>query len=150
MDIEEFVKIRGNVIRIYEGDIYRENFKTSHSRKAIEKLFALGEKNEDERNTLIQFSVKLKMNSLNGVQIRKDNNESYKCISHPWMETENDDKVWDFWGLPSGNFTVKFKKDDGSEGDIDFKNTLPSHLGAFILSKSKRIMDNIIREIDEF
>ena len=30
------------------------------------------------------------------------------------------------------------------------KNTLPSHLGAFILSNSKRIMNNFIREINGF
>ena len=30
------------------------------------------------------------------------------------------------------------------------KNTLPSDLAAFILSSSKRIMNNFIREINEF
>ena len=30
------------------------------------------------------------------------------------------------------------------------KNTLPSHLGAFILSNRKRIMNNFIREINGF
>ena len=42
------------------------------------------------------------------------------------------------------------KKDDGLEGDNDVKNTLPSHLGAFILSISERIMNNFIREINGF
>ena len=44
----------------------------------------------------------------------------------------------------------KIKKDDGLESDNDVKNTLPSHLGAFILSNSKRIMNNFIREINGF
>ena len=41
-------------------------------------------------------------------------------------------------------------KDDGLDGDNNVKNTLPSHLGAFILSNSKRNMNNFIREIDGF
>ena len=41
VDIQEIVKIGGKVIKIYEGDIYRENYKISPFRKVIEKLFAL-------------------------------------------------------------------------------------------------------------
>ena len=41
VDIQEIVKIDGKVIEIYEGVIYRENFKVSPFRKVIEKLFAL-------------------------------------------------------------------------------------------------------------
>ena len=39
-DIQEIVEIGGKVIEIYEGVIYRENFKVSPFRKDIEKLFA--------------------------------------------------------------------------------------------------------------
>ena len=43
------------------------------------------------------------------------------------------------------------KKDDGLDDDeCDIKNTLPAVLGAFILSNSKRIMNNFIREINGF
>ena len=98
----------------------------------------------------MQRLVKLIMNSLYGVQIRKDIDQSYKCKSQHWMETEYDENVLDYWQLPNGNYIVKLKKDDGLEGDNDVKNTLPSHLGAFILSNSKRIMNNFIREINGF
>ena len=37
VDIQEIVKIGGKVIEIYEGVIYRENFKVSPFRKVIEK-----------------------------------------------------------------------------------------------------------------
>ena len=46
------------------------------------------------------------------------------------------DNVIIYSKLPNGNYIVKIKKDDGLEGDNDAKNTLPSHLGAFILSNS--------------
>ena len=47
------------------------------------------------------------MNSLYGVQIRKDVDESYKCKIQHWMETENDENVLEFWKLPKGNYIVK-------------------------------------------
>ena len=94
--------------------------------------------------------VKLIMNSLYEVQIRRDIGQPYKCKSQHWTETEYDDNVLDYWKMPNVKFIVQLKKEDGLDGDNDVKNTLPSHLGAFILSNSKRIMNNFIREIDGF
>ena len=103
VDICEIVKSGGKGIQIYEGVIYRENFKISPFRKVIEQLFSLGQKYKDEHNDLMQRLVKLIMNSLYGVQIRKDIDQSYKCKSQHWMETEYDENVLDFWQLPNGN-----------------------------------------------
>ena len=111
-------------------------------------MFALRQKYKNKQNNLMQGLIKLFMNSLYGVQIRKDTDQSYKCKSQQWMETEYDDNVLDYWRLPNGNYTVKLKKDNGSDGDNDVKSTLPSHLGAFLLSNSKRIMNNFIGEIN--
>ena len=72
VDIQEIVKIGGKVVEIYEGVIYRENFKVSPFRKAIDELFALGQKYEDENNEDMQLLLKLIMNSLYGENIRKD------------------------------------------------------------------------------
>ena len=58
----------------------------------------------------MQRLVKLIMNSLYGVQIRKDINQSYKCKSQHWMETEYDENVLDYWKLPNGNYIVKIQK----------------------------------------
>ena len=97
----------------------------------------------------MQGLVRLIMNSLYGVQIRKDINESY-CKSETWMKTEFDGNVLDYWKLPNGNYIVKMKKDDGLDDDCDIKNTLPAVFGAFILSNTKRIMNRFIREINGF
>ena len=94
-DICEFVKIGGRVIEIYEGVIYRVNFKISPFRKVIEKLSALRQKYKDEHNHLMQKLVKLIMNSLYGVQIRKDIDQYYKRKSQHWMETEYDENGLD-------------------------------------------------------
>ena len=150
VDIQEIVKNGGKVIEVYEGVIYREIFKISPFRKVIEKLFALRKKYKDEKNDLMQGLVKLIMNSLYGVQIRKDINESYSCKSETWMKTEFDENVLDYWKLPIGNYVVKMKKDDGLDDDCDIKNTLPAVLGAFILANSRRIMNKFIRELNGF
>ena len=44
VDICETFKIGGKVIEIYEGVIFRENFKISPFRTVIEKIFALRQK----------------------------------------------------------------------------------------------------------
>ena len=142
--IQEIVKIGGKVIQIYEGVIYRENFKISPFRKVIEKLFALRQKYKDEGNDLMQELAKLIMNTFYGVQIRKDINESYSCKSENWMKTEFDENVLDYWKLPNGNYIVKMKKDDGLDDDCDIKNTLPAVLGGFTLANSRRIMNKFI------
>ena len=150
VDIQEIVKIGERVIQIYEGVIYRENFKISPSRKVIEKLFASRQKYKDEKNDLMHELVKLIMNSLYGIQIRKDINETYYCKSEYWMKTEFDENVLDYWKLPNGNYIVKMKKDDGLDDDCEIKNTLLAVLGAFILANSRRIMNKFIREINGF
>ena len=42
------------------------------------------------------------------------------------------------------------KKYEGLDGDNDVKIRLLSHVGAFVSSNSKRIMNNFIREINSF
>ena len=148
VDIQEIVKIGGRVIHIYEGVVYWEKFKISPFRKLIEKIFALRQKYKDEKNDLMQGLVKLNMNNLYGVPIRKDINETYYCKSEYWMKTEFDEKVLDYWKLPNGNYIVKMKREDGLDDDCDIQNTLPAVLGAFILANSRRIMNKVIREIN--
>ena len=150
VDICEVAKIGGKVNKIYEGVIYRKNFKVSTFRKVIEKFVALRQNYEDKKNDLLQGLNKKFMNSLYGVQIRRDFSESYYCKSGTWMKTEFDENVLEYWRLPTGNYIVKLKKDDGLDDDCDVKKTLLAVLGAFILSNSKRIMNNFIREINGF
>ena len=150
VDIQEKLKVGGEVIRLQEGVIYQENFKKSPFGRVIETLFALRQNHENENNDLMQNLVKLILNSLYGVQIRKYIIEFYKCESEHWMQTEYDENVLDYGRSPNGKYIVNFKKDDSLDGDNDVKKTLPSHLAAFILSISKRIMNNFIRQISGF
>ena len=150
VDIQEIVKIRGKVIEIYESVIYRENFKVSTFRKVIDKLFALRQKYKDENNDVMQLLVKLLLNSLYGENIRKDIEEKFTCLSEAWMMSEYDERVKDFWKISDNNYIVKMIDDAGLEDEVKKISTMPLHLGAFVLSNSKRIMNNFIHAVDGF
>ena len=96
VDIQEIVKIGGKVIRIYEGVIYRENYKISPFKKVIEKFFEIRQKYTEENNEVMQLLVKLIVNSLYGEFLRKDVLESYQCKSETWMMTEFDERALDY------------------------------------------------------
>ena len=106
VDIPEIVKIGGKVIEIYEGVVYRENFKVSPYREVIDKLFALRQKYEDENNDFMQLLVKSLMNSLYGENIRKDIEEKFACKSEASMMSEYDERVKDFWKISGFNYIV--------------------------------------------
>ena len=150
VDIQEIVKIGGRVIEIYEGVIYRENFKINPFEKVIDNLFALRQNYKDEGNDVMQLLVKLVMNALYGELLRKDITKSYQCKSGMWMQTEYDERVLDYQKVNYGNYIVEMKDDEGLEDEVKKSNTLPLQLAVFILSKSKRILNDFIHAIDGF
>ena len=66
------------------------------------------------------------------------------------MMTEYDERVKDYWKISGINYIVKMIVDAGSEDEVKKLNTMPLHLGAFVLSNSKRIMNNFIHAIIRF
>ena len=150
VDIQKIVKICGKVIEIYEAVIYKENSKISPFRKVIDKLFALREKYKAEGNDVMQLLVKLLMNSLYGKNIRKDIEEKFACKSEAWMMSEYNERVKHYWKISGINYIVKMIDDPGLEDDVKKLNTMPLHLGAFVLSNSKRNMNNFIHAIGGF
>ena len=149
VDIQEIFKVGGKVIEI-EGVIYRKKFKVTPFRKVIDKLFAVRQKYKDENNDVMQLLVKLLMNSLYDENIRKDIEEKFACKSEMWMQTEYDERVKDYWKISSINYIVKMIDDAGLEDEVNKLNTMPLHLGAFVLSNSKRIMNNFVHAINGF
>ena len=65
------MKIGRKVIQIYEGAIDRKMFEISTFRQDIEKLFVSRQEYKDEWNDLMQSSLKLIMNALYGIQIKR-------------------------------------------------------------------------------
>ena len=150
VDIQAIIKLSGRLIKVYEGIIYKQNFMISPLKKVVDKLFKLKQKYKKEKNYLMEKLVKTILNSLYGENIRKDITEKYCCKSEHWMSTQYDENVLDYWKLPNDEYIVKLKEDEGLNSDLDVKITMPSHLGSFILSNSKRIMNNFIRVINGF
>ena len=63
-----------------------------------------------------------------------------------------DDRIKEWFPLKNGNFIAKLEDDEGVDDYDKAKsiNTMPSHFGSFILSHSKRLMDDVIKQIDGF
>ena len=150
VDIQEIVKNGGRVIEIYEGVIYRENFEINPFENVIDNLFASRQKYKDENIDVMQLLVKWIMIALYGEFLRKDITESYHCISEAWMMSEYDERVLDCHKINYGNYIVKLNDDEGLEDEIKKVNTLPLQLAVFILSKSKKNMNNFINAIRGF
>ena len=90
--------------------------------------------------------------SVYGGNIRKDINEEYKCVTENWMRENFDDRVKEWFPLKNGNLIVKLEEDEGVDDYDKAKsvNTMPSHFGSYILSHSKRLMNDVIKKIDGF
>ena len=98
----------------------------------------------------MQILVKLVLESLYGEQIRKNIEENVACKSGYWMMSESDERVKDYWKISHGNYIVKMIDDAGLEDEIKKLDTLPLHLGAFVLSNSKRTLNNFIHATNGF
>ena len=92
---KDIVKLWGKTIKIYEGVINREIFKTAPFRKAEEILINLSLKYQDEGNDIMQKLVKLLRNTFYGEDIGKIITEDYKCKPDYWMSTEYVERVLD-------------------------------------------------------
>ena len=98
----------------------------------------------------MQLLVEMIVNSLFGEFLKKDILESFQCKSEMWMMTEFDERVLDYQKINLGNYIVKMKDVEELEDEVKKANTLPLQLAVFIISKSKRIMNNFIHAIDGF
>ena len=88
------------------------------------------------------------MNSLCGEQIGKDIEEKFAGKSDYWMMSEYDESVKDYWRISHGNYVLRMIDDAGLEDEVKNLNTMPLHLRPFVLSNSKRIMNNFIHAIE--
>ena len=87
----------------------------------------------------MQLLVKLLMNSLYGENIRKDIEEKFACKSEAWMMSEYDERLKEYWKISGINYIVKMIDDAGLEDEVEKLNTMPLHLGVFVLSNSKKL-----------
>ena len=66
------------------------------------------------------------------------------------MISENDERIEDYWKIGYGSYIVKLIDDKGLEDEVKEVDTMPLLWGAFALSNSKRILNNLIHFSDGF
>ena len=90
--------------------------------------------------------------SVYGGNFRKGINEEYKCVTENWMRENFDDRVKKCFPLKNGNLIVKLEDDKGVDeyDKVKSVNTMPSHFGSYILSHSKRLMNDVMKQIGGF
>ena len=64
--------------------------------------------------------------------------------------SEYDERVIDYWKISGINYIVKMIDDTGLEDEVKNLNTMPLHLGSFVLSNSKRIMNILYTQLTDF
>ena len=84
--------------------------------------------------------------------IRKDINEESKCVTETWMREIFDDRVKEWFPLKNGKLIVKLEDDEGVDDHEKAKsiNTMSSHSGSYFLSHSKKLMNDVIKQIGGF
>ena len=151
VDIEEVVRSGGCIVKILEG-FFCDNLEFNPFERFIIDMTNKRNKFKEENKTLLQTLIKKVSNSVYGGCIRKDIEESYKCVTQNWMKNENDDSLIEWFPLKNGNIMVKIKDKEGvdDEGTSKKVNSQPCQLGSFILSHSKRLMNDVMSALDGF
>ena len=144
VDIQEIVRCGGTIIRIFDGLIFEENFEINPFREFVLELYSLKAKFKNEKNKVGYAIVKLLLVSLYGKMVQKD----IKTKTHLWNENTLKKNYTDNVKYEKIGDDLYYVEED--IGDDLPKLLMPSHLGSFILSHSKRIMNNVILEIDGF
>ena len=68
------------------------------------------------------------------------------------MKENFDNRIKEWFPLKNNNFIVNLENDEGIDDYNKAKsmNTMPSHFGSNILSHTKRIMNDVIKQTDGF
>ena len=151
IDIVEIVKYGGVILEVYEG-FFCHNLEFNPYTEFVTDMFEKRDLFKSQGKDLLQNLAKKIGLSVCGDNNRKDINEEYKCVTENWMRENFDDRVKEWFPLKNGNLIVKLEDDEGIDDFDKAKsiNTKPSQFGSEILSHSKRLMNDVINQIDGF
>ena len=151
VDIVEIIESGGVILDVYEG-FFCHNLEYNRYTEFVTDMFEKRDLFKSQGKDLLQNLAKKIGLSVYGGNIRKDINEEYKCVTENWMKENFDYRVKEWFPLKNGNLIVKLEDDEGVDDFAKAKsvNTMPSHFGSFILSHSKRLMNEVFRVIDGF
>ncbi|ESO91845.1 hypothetical protein LOTGIDRAFT_163204 [Lottia gigantea] len=116
-----------------------------------EKEFELRNKYKKEGDMVARNCMKLLGNSLYGKSIQKDINTSRHLWSEATFKANLDSHVKSYEKVNDSQYIVEMNEEEKEfVPPKNFTRLTPAHLGAFILSHSKKIMNNFIHVIDGF
>jgi hypothetical protein len=158
VDIQEIVRCGGRIICIFDGIVYDENFQESPFKKYVEELYNLRLCYKKEGNVVGSELIKLLLNSLYGKTVQKDIVTNYHLWNENTLRKNYTTDVKNFEEVQNDLYLVEINNSEDEFIDKNIINyrgkkctsLMPSHLGAFILSHSKRIMNNYILAINGF
>ena len=151
VDIVEIVKYGGVILVVFEG-FFCHNMNFNPYTEFVTDMFQKRDLFKSQGKDILQnLAIKIGL-SVYGGNIRKDINEEYKCVTENWMKENFDDRVKEWFSLKNGNLIEKLEDEEGVDDFDKAKsvNTMPSHFGSFIISHSKRLMNDVFNEIDAF
>ncbi|ESO90775.1 hypothetical protein LOTGIDRAFT_163657 [Lottia gigantea] len=143
VDIQEKVTAGGRIIKILDGIDYEENFKTPPYRDYILILRDLRNKYKREGNIVGSNCMKLLGNSLYSIQ--KDITASRHLWSEVTLKANFDSHVIHYEKVNDSQYIVEINEEEKEFDCTPLKSTrlTPSHLGSFVLSHSKNIIDSL-------
>ena len=147
VDIVERVKFGGVVLEVYEG-FFCHNLGYNPYTEFVTDLFEKRDLFKSQGKDLLQNLAKKIGLSVYGGKIKKDISDEYKCVTENWMRENFNDRIKEWFPLKKGILIAKSEDDEGVDDFDKAKsvNTMPSHFGSFILSHSKRIMNEVINQ----
>ena len=151
VDIEEVVRVGGVIKKFYEGFICDNLDYNPFEEYILDMTAKRNEYKKQGKNILQDMCKKISYGTYGGC-IRCNIHKILKCVSKNWMETEYDDRVKEYIPLKNGNYLVNVEDHNGVEDHGVSKkiNSQPFQFGSFILSHSKRLMNDVILALDGF
>ncbi|ESO95187.1 hypothetical protein LOTGIDRAFT_175240 [Lottia gigantea] len=151
VDIPEIVKSGGKIIRILDGIVYEENFKTPPYRDYILILKELRNKYKKEGDMVASNCMKLLGNSLYGKAIQKDINTSRHLWSESTFKANFDSHVKSYDKVNDSQYIVQIN-DEVKEfvPPKDFTRLTPTHLAPKVKYNIILTSDGVLKENKTF
>ena len=150
VDIVEIVECGGIILEFY-GGFFCHNLEENPYAEFVTDMFEKRDLIKSQGKDLLQNQPKTMGLSVCGGNISKDINEEDNGVTEIWMRENFDDRVKEWFPLKNGNLIVKLEDDEGVFHDrAKTVNAMPTHFGSYILSHSKRLMNNVIEQIGCF
>ena len=151
VDVVKIVKYGGVLLEVFEG-FFSHNLEYNLYTDFVTDMFGKGDLFISQGKDMLQNLVKEIGLSVYGGNSRQDLKKEFKCVPETWMRGNADDRVKEWSLLKKGDLIVNLEDDEGIDDYDKAKsiNVMPSQFGSYILSHSKRLMNDLDKQIGGF